>query len=186
MRPASADEGEVRNPLSRRDFIRVGTAGLGAIAAAAGSIAEPASAESAPAPGRAPAGPIRVAQTGGSLHHAERPALTWSGGAGRGGPAITLRPERQAQEVLGFGAAFTDAACYTFNRLTPEARAALFHELYHPSEMGFNVGRTCVGSSDYSTVPYSYDESPEPDPELARFSIDFDRQWILPMLRQAR
>lgn len=185
MRPASADGNEGRNPLSRRDFIRVGTAGLGAMAAS-GALAAPASAESAPGSGPAPAGPIRVAQTGGSLHHAERPALAWSSGAGRGGPAITLHPERQAQEVLGFGAAFTDAACYTFNRLTAEARAELFHELYHPSAMGFNAGRTCVGSSDYSTVPYSYDESPEPDPELTRFSIDFDRQWTLPMLRQAR
>jgi len=87
--------------------------------------------------------------------------------------------------VLGFGAAFTDAACYTFSRLGPAAREALFHELFHPSEMGLSVCRTCIGSSDYSTEVYSYDEG-EPDPELQRFSIDHDRSYLLPMLREAR
>jgi hypothetical protein len=35
----------------------------------------------------------------------------------------------------------------------------------------FSVGRTCIGTSDYSTKMYSYDDSPEPDPELKHFSI---------------
>lgn len=32
---------------------------------------------------------------------------------------------------------------------------------------------------------YSFDDGTEPDPELKRFSIDHDRQWILPALREA-
>src|SRR6202007_517109 len=58
-------------------------------------------------------------------------------------------------------------------------------ECVHPSEMGLSVGRIGVGASDYSTKLYSYDEG-EPDPDLARFSIEHDREYILPMLRQAR
>lgn len=100
-------------------------------------------------------------------------------------PTIVLNPEKESQTILGFGAAFTDAACYTFNRLLPSAREHLFHELFHPTEMGLNVCRTCIGSSDYSTKVYSYDEG-EADPELKRFSIEQDRQYILPMLREAR
>jgi glucosylceramidase len=99
--------------------------------------------------------------------------------------AIVLNPEIKFQEMLGFGAAFTDAACYMFNQLSPAAREPLFHELFHPSEMGLNVCRTCMGSSDYSVKAYSYDEG-EPDPELKRFSIDYDRAYILPILREAR
>jgi len=98
---------------------------------------------------------------------------------------IVLNPEKEFQTILGFGAAFTDAACYTFNRLSPSERERLFHELFHPEEMGLNVCRTCIGSSDYSTKAYSYDEG-EADPELKRFSIAQDRQYILPMLREAR
>ena len=33
---------------------------------------------------------------------------------------------------------------------------------------------------------YSFDESAEPDPELKKFSIDHDKAYILPMLREAR
>ena len=42
----------------------------------------------------------------------------------------------------------------------------------------------CVGASDYSTKLYSYDDG-EADPDLTRFSIEHDREYILPMLRQA-
>jgi glucosylceramidase len=100
-------------------------------------------------------------------------------------PAIALNPEKTFQPILGFGGAFTDAACYMFNQLSPSAREQLFHELFHPAEMGLNVCRTCIGSSDYSTKVYSYDEG-EADPELKRFSIEQDRQYVLPMLREAR
>jgi glucosylceramidase len=51
--------------------------------------------------------------------------------------------------------------------------------------MGFNVCRTCIGSSDYSTKLYSYADG-EADPELSRFSIEHDRSYILPVLREAR
>ena len=80
----------------------------------------------------------------------------------------------------------TDAAAFTFNRLDPNARAKLFHQLFHPSQLGLNVNRVCMGASDYATKVYSYCDGAEPDPELKRFSIDHDRQWILPMLREAR
>ena len=99
--------------------------------------------------------------------------------------AIVLNPGKKFQTILGFGAAFTDAACYMFNQLSGPAREQLFHEMFHPSEMGLNVCRTCMGASDYSTQAYSYDEG-DPDPELKRFSIAHDREYILPMLRQAR
>ena len=117
---------------------------------------------------------------------ARQSGLRWRTAAAKPSePAIVLNPEKEFQTILGFGAAFTDAACYTFNRLSPSARERLFHELFHPAEMGLNVCRTCIGSSDYSTKVYSYDEG-EADPELMRFSIGQDRQYILPILREAR
>ena len=48
------------------------------------------------------------------------------------------------------------------------------------------MGRTCIGSSDYTTSIYSFDESTEPDPELKHFSIEHDRDEIPPSLRMAR
>jgi glucosylceramidase len=116
---------------------------------------------------------------------APRPGLRWRAATKLSDQAIVLDPERKFQPILGFGAAFTDAACYMFNQLSSSAREPLFHELFDPAEMGLNVCRTCIGSSDYSTKVYSYDEG-EADPDLKRFSIEQDRQYILPMLREAR
>lgn len=101
------------------------------------------------------------------------------------GERIQISPDKKFQDILGFGGAFTDAACYTFNRLEPAAREALFHEMFHPSQMGLSMGRLPVGSSDYATKVYSFDEG-DPDPEMKRFSIAHDREYILPILRQTR
>jgi hypothetical protein len=66
---------------------------------------------------------------------------------------IRIDPSKTYQDILGFGAAFTDGACYTLNRMDPPAgRDRLLHELYHPSEMGLSIGRTCIGASDCSTT----------------------------------
>jgi glucosylceramidase len=123
--------------------------------------------------------------TDGSLRYGSAPSISWQTGAPAGDNILTLDPSKQFQDILGFGAAFTDAACYTFNRLDASARETLFHELFHPSEMNLNVCRTCMGASDYSTEVFSYDEG-EPDPEMKRFSIAHDQAYVLPMLRQAR
>src|SRR5260370_9907253 len=99
---------------------------------------------------------------------------------------IRIDPGQRYQEVLGFGAAFTDASCYLFHRMNSGDREALLAELFGPTGLRFSVGRTCIGASDYSTSAYSFDDSSEPDLELTRFSIEHDRAYILPSLRSAR
>ncbi|HTU47580.1 MAG TPA: glycoside hydrolase family 30 protein [Bryobacteraceae bacterium] len=128
---------------------------------------------------------IRVRVTTGAQRFAEGQSLEWRAQTTSQADCITVEPGATFQNVLGFGAAFTDAACYTFNRLSPEARNELFRELFHASKMGLSVCRLCIGASDYSTKVYSYDEG-GPDPELSRFSIDHDREYIIPALRAAR
>ena len=164
---------------TRRDFLRTASIGM-AMAATTRSV--PIFAANPPMP----AGDISAWVTEGRNRLIQRSGIRWhAASATPPTPAIVLNPEKEFQTISGFGAAFTDAACYTFNRLSPSTRESLFHELFHPSEMGLNVCRTCIGASDYSTMVYSYDEG-EPDPELKRFSIEHDRQYILPMLREAR
>lgn len=100
--------------------------------------------------------------------------------------AIVLEPRTVYQEILGFGGAFTDASCSLMHQMSPEARHKLLSDLYGPAGLRLSVGRTCIGTSDYSTKMYSYDDRPEPDPELKYFSIDQDRAWIIPTLREAQ
>jgi glucosylceramidase len=169
----------VSKSQTRRTFLKLSAAGLTATATAELTSALTSSSASAPT------GEIKVRVTSGKLRYASTESLTWRGAAATAENAIVLDPTKKYQEMLGFGAAFTDAACYMFNQLPAPARDELFHELFHPSEMGLNVCRTCIGSSDYSTEVFSYDEG-EPDPDMKRFSIVHDEAYVLPMLRLAR
>ncbi|HUO15393.1 MAG TPA: glycoside hydrolase family 30 beta sandwich domain-containing protein [Verrucomicrobiae bacterium] len=133
-----------------------------------------------------PSGEIACRVTNGASRFELKAPLRWEPASGAPtGSAIVLDPNKKFQEILGFGGAFTDAACFVLNQLPTSQRDQLFHELFHPSEMGLSVCRTCIGASDYSTNVYGFDEG-EPDPELKRFSIDHDREYILPILREAR
>src|SRR4051812_34388751 len=111
-----------------------------------------------------PKGNVAIWQTAGSARHVALQAATWRAQRKTGATVIEIDPAKEFQSVLGFGAALTDAACFTINRLSPDGRKQLLHEFFHPSELGFNVSRVCIGSSDYSTKAYSYSEGPEPDP----------------------
>ena len=162
---------------NRREFLKVSVGGV--VAANTAKLAR-----ALPASALPPPGDISIHVTSGALRYHAEPTVAWKSGKA-GENVIELDPGKKYQEILGFGAAFTDAACYTFNRLEPSAREALFHELFHPAEMGLNVCRTCIGASDYSTEVFSYDEG-EPDPEMRRFSIAHDQPYVLPMMREAR
>ena len=160
-------------PTTRRDFVKLGASGLAALSSPFAAFAQT-------------PGPITVQQTAGVKRFAQKPDLHWqSSSAPPEADTITIDSSRTYQEILGFGAAMTDAATYMISQLAPPAREEFLHELFHPSELGINVARICIGASDFSRDVYSYDEG-EPDPELARFSIDHDRAYILPELVTAR
>lgn len=163
---------------SRRDFLRGASATAAALAMARGL---PAFADTA-----APSSPVQVWSTFGDRRHASGPALNWKPIAQLASDAIMLNPGATRQQVLGFGAALTDASCWVLSQIPEEQRAGLMHELFSPDEMALNVCRTCTGSSDYSRSVYNFDEGNEPDPELKRFSIDHDKAYILPTLKAAR
>jgi len=166
---------------TRRDFLRMSAVGL-AVGTAGEALPSWGSLPSVP-PGTSE---ITVRVTDEKRLFERAPALTWRQGSGNpSANIVALNPETKFQAILGFGAAFTDASCYMFNQLSGDAREQLFHELFHTSEMGLSVCRTCIGASDYSTEVYSFDEG-EPDPDLKRFSIDHDRSYLLPALREAR
>jgi len=170
---------------SRRDFLGISALGLASAVAPKDLLAPAGSAQAQPNSPQEGAG-ISIWVTSGDDRFAPAPDAAW--GPARevsGADQIQLDPSKKFQEILGFGGAFTDAACYMFNQLSATAREQLLHEMFHPSEMGLSVCRICVGSSDYARNAYSFDDG-GPDPDLTRFSIAHDREYILPILRQTR
>ncbi len=129
---------------------------------------------------------VKVWSTFRERRHAAGEGVAWRPVVRVAADAVVIDPATAKQDVLGFGAAITDASCYVLSRLSDSDRQAVMHDLFAPGEMALNVCRTCIGASDYSRDVYSFDESPEPDPELKKFSIDHDKAYILPVLREAR
>jgi len=160
------------NP-SRREFLTVTAATAAAAAVSRGLQASEAK-------------PVQMWSTFRDRRHAPGAPLAWKPVTEVAADAIALDPAITRQEMLGFGAAMTDASCWVLSRIPMEQRTALMHELFAPGEMAMNVCRTCIGSSDYSKELFSYDDSDREDPELTKFSIDHDKAYVLPMLREAR
>jgi len=173
---------------SRRSFIKTSALGLGALGASSLARAEmPASASAAPEANiKQPSSEIAVWYTNTKQRFTGGPPISWQPASNTTSPdSIRLIAANKFQDILGFGGCFSDAACYVINQLHQPLRDQLLHEMFHPSEMGLSVNRTCIGAADSAATLYSYDDG-DADPELKRFSIDHDREYILPILRRVR
>lgn len=84
---------------------------------------------------------------------------------------------------MGFGVAITGSSCYLLAQMEPTERRALLEQIYGKNGLGLGVARISIGASDYSAELYSYDDVPF-DTELAHFSIDRDRPYIIPMIKE--
>lgn len=90
---------------------------------------------------------------------------------------------RKNTGFLGCGVALTGSSCYTLSRLPRDERKELLKTLYTDKGLALAVGRLCVGASDYAAELYTYDDE-ENDLDLARFSVDRDKDYILPVIRE--
>jgi glucosylceramidase len=102
---------------------------------------------------------------------------------------INVDPTIQYQEMVGFGAAITDASAWLIQtKLSPEQRSSLLQELFgEPPGLGLNFTRLTIGASDFSRSHYSLDDMPpgQEDPTLANFSIEANRADVLPTVKEA-
>jgi glucosylceramidase len=169
---------------TRREVLRYAGLGVGAAAASAFGVTLNAKVEANEA--QAPTKPAQTEVTDKSGKRlAAGPEIAWTKVAKKAAPPdIAVDPTKPAQAILGFGAAFTDASCFTLSHLGDSDRANLLHTMFGQDQHALSVGRIPIGASDYSTAAYSYDDGAA-DPDLKRFSIDHDRDYILPTLRAA-
>lgn len=98
---------------------------------------------------------------------------------------IVLDPNKKMQQLIGFGGAFTEAAAYTYSRLSEGRRKAVIDAYFHPlTGIGYTLGRVAISSCDFSFGNYTYVN--DQDLQLQSFSIEHDRKWIFPMLEDAQ
>ena len=84
---------------------------------------------------------------------------------------------------IGCGCAITGASCYNLSKIDKDKRRELLEYLYTEKGLNMKIGRLSVGSSDYSAEVYSYDDV-ENDVTLEHFSIDRDKNYIIPMIKE--
>lgn len=98
--------------------------------------------------------------------------------------AIFVTTGKRHQTVFGFGGAVTDAVAEVYARLTPAAQQQFLTAYFDPRQgLGYNVVRTTIHSSDFSSGSYTYIK--EGDRSLNSFSVDHDQQYRIPLLRSA-
>ncbi|MEQ8525317.1 glycoside hydrolase family 30 protein [Gracilimonas sp.] len=106
--------------------------------------------------------------------------------ASEGGQAeeITIKPDERFQEITGFGGSFTEASAYLLNELGDENRNKILEAYFGESGARYSLTRTHMNSSDFSLGNYSYAPVPG-DRNLENFSIEEDRDDIIPMIKDA-
>jgi glucosylceramidase len=96
---------------------------------------------------------------------------------------VFVDPARQFQTFLGIGGALTDASAEVFAQL-PAARQHELLTAYFDEQkgIGYKLARTNIHSCDFSSSSYTYVD--EGDKELKSFSIEHDRKYRLPFIKQ--
>ena len=127
---------------------------------------------------------VSVWQTTGERGFREIPTTPFTVHAYTNRPPIDVDAAEDRGVYSGLGVSLTDASAWVLSRLTPEKRRALLEAVFS-SEKGAGLCgvRLNIGSSDYSTAIYCYDETPG-DVEMKDFSLARDDHWLVPMARE--
>ena len=81
---------------------------------------------------------------------------------------------------LGLGSAITESAAYNYSKLDKKLKIQLISDLYSKNKLNLNFARLPIGSCDFSLDSYSYAYNNN----LSDFSINEDKKYIIPMLKE--
>lgn len=129
---------------------------------------------------------IRIIQTSkyGKEKWEDKGSLSLESGVCTKENSIRINPEIEYQQWIGFGGAFTEAATYTLSRVSPEHRTKIIKDYYSKEHgLGYTLGRTHINSCDFALGNYTYVE--EEDTTLSSFSIDREKKYVIPFIKDA-
>jgi glucosylceramidase len=97
---------------------------------------------------------------------------------------IYLDKNKKFQEMVGIGAAITDASAETFAKMSAAKQKEVSEAFFTLDKgIGYSLLRTTIHSSDFSSNSYTYVK--EGDKELNSFSIAHDEQYRIPLIKKA-
>ncbi len=131
--------------------------------------------------------PHFLSSRGGGSGLAEQPPLPVQspGSDGSDLPGVFVDPQRSFQCLEGFGAAFTEAAAVTWQKLDATNRERVLRDYFDPERgHGYTLCRVHMNSCDFALGNYAHVETPG-DVDLKSFSIERDRKALLPFIKSA-
>lgn len=128
---------------------------------------------------------VSVWQTTGERGFREIPTSPFTVHAYTNRAPIDVDAAEKRGEFKWLGVSMTDASCWLLSRIPLEKRKLLLEAVFSPtSGAGLRGVRLNIGSSDYSTAIYNYNENAG-DVEMKKFSVARDDHWVFPMVREA-
>ncbi len=98
---------------------------------------------------------------------------------------ITLNSSEKFQTITGFGGSFTESSASLLNRLSKENRKKILDAYFSESGANYTLTRTHINSCDFSLKHYAY-AMVDGDKNLENFSIEEDKNDIIPMILEAK
>ena len=97
---------------------------------------------------------------------------------------IELNSKKEFQTISGFGGAFTESSAYLLNKMSEEKSNEILAAYFAKDGARYSLARTHMNSCDFSLNNYSYTPVAG-DKKLAHFSVDEDKDDIIPMIKDA-
>lgn len=97
---------------------------------------------------------------------------------------IRILPDSTYQTITGIGGSFTESSAWLLNQLSRKNRDSILQAYFGDEGARYSLTRTHINSCDFSLSNYAY-APVEGDTELKSFSIDEDRDDIIPMIKDA-
>jgi glucosylceramidase len=96
---------------------------------------------------------------------------------------VFVDPANKFQTLVGIGGALTDASAETFAKLPQNKQKEFLQAYYDVSNgIGYTLARTSIHSSDFSSSSFTYTD--DGDKELKTFSIEHDKKYRIPFIKQ--
>ena len=71
-----------------------------------------------------------------------------------------LNTKRRMQKIIGFGGALSDSTCRNIKSLSPNMAKSLMEDYFGNRGLRYTIARMTIGSSDFSTTPYTNNDRP--------------------------
>ncbi|MCI8636794.1 MAG: glucosylceramidase [Clostridia bacterium] len=95
---------------------------------------------------------------------------------------IRVEPDITFQEILGFGGALTESACYVLSTIKKDISERILDEYFSKDKLNYQFTRISIGSCDFSLDSYSYSY----ENDLSDFNIDRDLKYVIPIIKAAQ